>query len=181
MQAARDGDEEVKAEIARADRWCDDACQKWYGERRRQEPHWGEAIAAGQNRSGKARELIHQWLEKKPADVPAIARATLLQTLSDVDAQAAGKLAIEMLREPHPLTRAAACEAILGNPQPGAAASLLAMMLGDKSALVRTAAARSLLQIPTDQHPTSIGPKLQQAVRDWSPVSRPITIARVRT
>ncbi len=166
MQAARDGDEEVKAEIARADRWCDDACQKWYGERRRQEPHWGEAIAAGQNRSGKARELIHQWLEKKPADVPAIARATLLQTLSDVDAQAAGKLAIEMLREPHPLTRAAACEAILGNPQPGAAASLLAMMLGDKSALVRTAAARSLLQIPTDQHPTSIGPKLQQAVRE---------------
>ncbi len=88
---------------------------KVYGERRRQEPHWGEAIAAGQNRSGKARELIHQWLEKKRPMYLRLHEPLCCKRYRMSMLQAAGKLAIEMLREPHPLTRAAACEAILGN------------------------------------------------------------------
>jgi tetratricopeptide (TPR) repeat protein len=166
MAAARAGDEEVRAELERANRWCDDACNKWYGEQRRRDEHYGQAIAAGQRRSPDASALLAKWLDKLPSEVPAIARATLLQTLSEVDPALAGKFATRLITDAHPLVRAAACDALPGNPTRGQAANLLANALDDDLRLVRTAAARNLLQFSPQEQPTSSGPKLRQAVSE---------------
>ncbi len=161
MSAARTGDAEVQAELKRANQWCDDACEKWYGEKRRREEHFGEAIAAGQRRSEDAAERLSKLLGKSKAEVPAIARATALQTLSEVDAETAGGLALELMQDPHPLVRAAACDALLGSANPGPGLDALGKALDDPIRLVRTAAARNLLQVPSEQHPASIAPRLR--------------------
>lgn len=166
MLAARQGDEEVKAELARANRWCDEACEKWYGERRRRDEHFGQAIAAGQRRTPEAVDRLTKLLSKPPADVPAIARATALQTLSEVDAKLAGQLASRLVDDAHPLVRAAACDALLAAPGVGQNANLLARALHDPVRVVRTAAARNMLQLPPEQHPASSGPRLRQVVSE---------------
>ncbi len=166
MQAARTGDEEVKSELQRANKWCNEACDKWYGEKRRREPHFGQAIAAGQKQSPDAVEQLSALLDKKPADVPAIARATALQTLSSIDAQKGAEYATKSMQDAHPLVRAAACDALAGAASLGQAANALAKALDDPRRLVRTAAARNLLQFPPDQHPQGAAPKLRQAVEE---------------
>ena len=167
MAAARDGDEEVQAELERANHWCDEACDKWYGERRRREEHFGEAIAAGQKRLPNAVDLLTKLLQKRPEEVPAIARATALQTLSEVDAQAAAEMAVHTIDDAHPLVRAAATDALIGHPNTGTAANLLADSLDDPLRLVRTAAARNLLQFPPSAQPPSAGPRLREVVGEW--------------
>ncbi len=75
MLAARGGDEEVQAEIDRANKWCDDACDKWYGEKRMRDTHYGEAIAAAQSQSPDASERVEELLKLKDHRAPALARA----------------------------------------------------------------------------------------------------------
>lgn len=167
MLAAREGDVEVKAEIERANRWCDEACDKWYGERRRRDEHFGQAIAAGQRRQKDAVDLLTRWLDKRTDEVPAIARATLLQTLGEVDVAAAGEAAARAIKDPHPLVRAAAADALMGDPNRGQSANLLAELLDDPRRLVRTSAARNLMQFPPEQQPASSAPRLRQVVLEW--------------
>lgn len=166
MQAARDGDEEVKKELERANRWCDEACDKWYGENRRRDEHFGEAIAAGQRHAPDAVERLTKLLEKRPMEAPAIARATALQTLAQVDASAAAQLATKAIQDDHPLVRAAACDALPSNPSRAQSASLLADALDDPVRLVRTAAARNLLQFSQAELPPSSAPRLRMAVTE---------------
>ena len=46
MQIAN-GDTQVASEIRRVDQWCNEACDRWYGDSRRSDAHWGLALAAG--------------------------------------------------------------------------------------------------------------------------------------
>jgi tetratricopeptide (TPR) repeat protein len=91
----------------------------------------------------------------------------MLQTLSEVDAAAAGELATRAIKDDHPLVRAAATDALMGNPNTGQSANLLAEALDDPLRLVRTSAARNLMQFPPDQQPASSGPRLRQVVLEW--------------
>ncbi len=161
LTAARAGDSEVQAEVKRANTWCNEACDKWYGDKRRREEHFGEAIAAGQRRSPEASEKLKRLLDKPKSEVPAIARATALQTLTEVNAPQGGQSALELINDPHPLVRAAACEALLACTELGPALDALGKALNDPVRLVRTSAARNLLQVPTEQHPASIAPRLR--------------------
>lgn len=167
MSAARSGDEEVQAEIERANRWCDEACDRWYGELRRRDEHFGQAIAAGQQHHPNARDQLTKLLEKRPNEVPAIARATALQTLSDVDAASAGQVALQAITDEHPLVRAAAADALIGHNNVGQSANLLASALRDPRRVVRSAAARNLLMFPEDQQPVSSAPLLRRVVSEW--------------
>jgi predicted CXXCH cytochrome family protein len=146
MQAARDGDAEVKAEIDRADRWCNEACDKWYGEKRRRDEHWGTAIHAGQNRQPDAIEKLVKLLKARGELAPAIARATALQVLANVDAEVAGEEAILSLSDSHPLVRAAAARTVVGHKQQTRSISALEDLLKDPVRSVRIAAASQLLQ-----------------------------------
>ncbi|MBX3422686.1 MAG: hypothetical protein KF752_14120 [Pirellulaceae bacterium] len=147
LHAARLGDTQVAAEIERANRWCDQACQRWYGERQR-EPHWGEAIAAGQKRAPEALEPLEKLLKTRGDAAPAIARATALQVLSELDSLAAGRQAVEAVHDAHPLVRSAAANALTGHADAAQAARLLEHALADPVRVVRVEAARNLLEFP---------------------------------
>ncbi len=148
MLAAREGDEEVQAELDRVNRWCDEACDRWYGPERRRDEHFGLAIAAGRSGAEDARDLLLRLLRRRGAEAPAIARATALQLLITVDSQAAAAEAIRLASDPHPLVRTACMSALVGNPSPTQSVGLLEKALADPVRSVRTAAARNLLEYP---------------------------------
>jgi predicted CXXCH cytochrome family protein len=148
MAAARSGDEEVKAELQRADKYSDQACDKWYGAARRRDEHFGTAIAAGQSGSPDAEKLIRRLLTRKGFEAPAIARATALQVLSQVAPGPAAEEAFKLINDDHPLVRAAAASVLVGSDSQTAAVGVLEKALKDPVRCVRTEAARSLLEFP---------------------------------
>lgn len=164
MQAAREGDAEVAAEIKRADQWCNEACDKWYGEKRRRDEHWGLAIHAGQQRKPDAIERLTQLLKSRGDLAPAIARATALQVLADIDPQRAGDEALVHLSDAHPLVRATAASVASGNSSPTKAVGALENALRDPVRTVRLAAAQQLVQFPADQRSSASRPYLQKAM-----------------
>lgn len=148
MLAARQGDAEVQAEITRANQWCDDACEKWYGENRRRDTHYGEAIAAAQNQAPDAAEKVAELLSKSDFSAPALARATALAELSQIDPAAAATHAQELIQDPNPLVRTAATDALVGSSNLNLAVSLLESALKDPVRSVRIQAARNILNFP---------------------------------
>ncbi|MEZ6135719.1 MAG: HEAT repeat domain-containing protein [Pirellulaceae bacterium] len=148
MLAAREGDAEVQAEIDRANEWCDAACDKWYGAQRRRDPHFGLAIAAAQSEQPDGAAALIEVLRKRGHEAPAIARATALQLLLEIDPEAAGREALRLITDEHPLVRSSATTAILGNPSQSQSVSLLETALTDPVRSVRTEAARNLLNFP---------------------------------
>ncbi len=164
MQAAREGDAEVAAEIKRADQWCNEACDKWYGEKRRRDEHWGMAIHAGQQRKPDAIERLTQLLKSRGDLAPAIARATALQVLADIDPKRAGDEALIHLADAHPLVRATAASVASGNASPTKAVSALENALRDPVRTVRLAAAQQLVQFPAEQRSSAARPYLQKAL-----------------
>ena len=166
MLAAREGDTEVKAELERANRYCDSACDKWYGEARRRDEHFGVAIAAGQNESPEAVELLRRLLSRKGFEAPAIARATALQVLSEVSPQAGSEEAAKLAGDEHPLVRTAAMNAIGAGAAPTSAASVLEFALDDAVRSVRVEAARNLLDLPRNAWSESAGSKFVAALTE---------------
>lgn len=150
MQAARDGDAEVAAEVDRANHWCNEACNKWYGEKRRREDHWGMAIYAAQHQQPDAADRIAQLLKSRGEAAPAIARATALQMLSELSPQAAGQEAVLNVDDPHPLVRTSVANALAGNADQARAVSLLEKLLKDPVRTVRLAAAQQILSMPAN-------------------------------
>lgn len=151
QRIAAEGNASVAAEIERADRWCDEACDRWYGSERRREPHFAEALAAfRQDRPDGVDRLTA--LAHQSSQAPAIARATALAELSDVNAPkhlrrriAAGRNAI---KDDHPMVRAQAIRALAAEAHGDGGLRRLSRSLGpmldDPSRLVRTTAARTL-------------------------------------
>ena len=166
MLAAREGDAEVKAELERANRYCDEACDKWYGEARRRDEHFGTAVAAGQNNSPEAVELLRRLLSRKGFEAPAIARATALQVLSEVNPQVASIEAAKLAADDHPLVRTAAMNAMVGGGTPTVAASVLEFALDDPVRSVRVEAARNLLDLPRDTWSQTVGSKFVAALNE---------------
>ena len=164
MLAAREGDAEVNAEIQRANRFCDEACDKWYGAARRRDEHFGIAIAAGQRKSPEATELLRRLLSRRGFEAPAIARATALQVLSEVSPQEASVEAAKLASDEHPLVRTAAMNAIAAGNAPTAAATVLEFALADPVRSVRVEAARNLLDLPRDSWSQSAGSKFVAAL-----------------
>lgn len=166
MQAARDGDSEVITEIERANRWCDQACDQWYGDKRRRDEHWGVAIHAGQNRKPEAVDKLISLLKSRGETAPAIARATALQVLSEVDSSIAGREALLAISDPHPLVRAIAARVIIGHPQPSQSIGALEEALQDPIRSVRTAAASQLLQYEASLRSPQARPHLEKALAE---------------
>lgn len=151
QRLAAAGDQEIKAEIDRANRWCEDACQKWYGDQRRTEPHFAEAFAAFRDdQNGAAKQLAR--LARDAITVPDIARATALNKLANASEPAAIvegiQTATELMDDPSPVVRAAAIRASAAEARSSTGATRLARqletLLDDPSRLVRSTAARTL-------------------------------------
>ena len=145
MQAAENGDDEIKKELRRVDQWCDDACEKWYGEKRFREKHFTEAIVAARRGDRSSMTLIEEWLKKKGPIAPAIVRATLLSTYSQAEPELLREAARTNLQDEHPLVRKAALAAISRLASPSDRVQSARPLLKDPIRSVRLEAARVLV------------------------------------
>jgi predicted CXXCH cytochrome family protein len=143
--------------------WAADKVAQWYGPKRRQEPHYGEAFAAA--RAGKP--LAHDALARLVADPQSspVVRATALSSLR-FDAGIGASERIQATRDADPEVRAAAAESLEGL---SAAQRLYALptLLRDPVRAVRIAAARSLLTLPPAQIDATTRPAFEAALAEY--------------
>jgi tetratricopeptide (TPR) repeat protein len=139
LAAAREGNEQVAAELTRLDTWASQWCRTWYGDKL--QPHFADALgAAWQGHVGAADALVQVVSSH---DEPAVIRASALWELSIHDADRAQRLALNSLNDNHPQLRAVAIRCLAQLP----ASELVrhvAPRLMDSVRLVRIEAATAL-------------------------------------
>ncbi|QDT03650.1 Tetratricopeptide repeat protein [Rubripirellula lacrimiformis] len=149
--AAQAGDESVADAILRTDTWCDEACDRWYGDSRKQPDHFGQAITAF--RRGEPDSVAGMLrLAMMPTETPQgqltpdMARASALAEMASSGAAEAIPTAKKLLDDPDqpPMVRAAAAGVFL-IASPEAARRALQPHLQDPSRLVRTEVVRVLV------------------------------------
>jgi tetratricopeptide (TPR) repeat protein len=135
---------QVAEAITKTDRWCDEACAKWYGTERKTPPHFSEAVTAYRRGEQNGIEKMLRMVSGPNELAPVIARASALNELVGTGAGTA--TAKQLLENPneHPIVRAAACNLFVTSPTRDVKKSLLPVM-DDPSRLVRTEAARVLV------------------------------------
>lgn len=155
ITAAQQGDVALAEAVAKTDQWCDDACEKWYGQDRRTPSHYAEALAAFRSgEPGGVEKALKLAIGNGDFTTPDIARATAWRELLGAPPQQANvatiaKRAIETATDAsqNPLVRAAAIET-MRIASPDAIRGPLVDALDDPSALVRNAATRVLIESP---------------------------------
>ncbi|WP_019400954.1 MULTISPECIES: tetratricopeptide repeat protein [unclassified Chelatococcus] len=124
--------------------WAAARIAEWYGPGRRQEPHYGEALALGRKGapgSGAALAAL-----AGDTTQPSIARATAVEMLQRHLDQETGPAVAGALADPDPLVRMAALRT-LEAIAPGARVDLAAPLLDDPVRSVRITAARALAAV----------------------------------
>lgn len=140
--------ETVSELISETDRWCDEACEKWYGRDRYREFHFSEVLIPLRNREQNALRKAAKLFSEPDVVVPAIAKATLLEELARQGYRGLSTLAKEVAQsDTHPMVRSAAAS-VLSAANPAIAMPNLVRLLDDPSRVVRTTAARSLVDSP---------------------------------
>jgi len=127
--------------------WAAQSVAKWYGDGRRQEHTYGEALWAGRRREpGAARGLVGLARDK---DQAAIVRATALDLLRDYSGNAGPHLDVfgESLSDADPLVRRTALLGLEALP-PEHRVAAIAPLLNDTVRGVRMEAARLLASLP---------------------------------
>lgn len=162
LQAADQGNEAVAEAIARTDRWCDQACERWYGEARQQPEHFARALAGLRSGEEQAVEKALKLIAGSSAEAtqsltPMIARATALDELVQGGHREAADAALELLDENEespgsvdPILLATAARALgaLGGGgviEPHKVKKQLMPLLQNPSRLVRSEAARAIV------------------------------------
>ncbi|MDE2368781.1 MAG: tetratricopeptide repeat protein [Burkholderiales bacterium] len=146
--------------------WAADRVQAWYGARRRQETHYGEALAvarAGRPDAGAALDR----LVANP-QVPAIVRATAL-AMPRGDADAAARIAAT--RDADAEVRAAAADSLDALPAEQRLTAL-APLLTDPLRAVRIAAARGLSSLPAARIDAATRPAFEAALAEFIAVQK---------
>lgn len=142
------GSAAVAKHVAEIDLWCDQACDKWYGEQRKTPPHFAEAFAAfRRGEPGGASALLK--IATSDDDLsPAIARASAWDDLGG------SAIATRVIREAKrtiqndsetAMVRAAAVRAF-GDADAETASRWILPLLDDASKLVRVTAVGTLLR-----------------------------------
>ena len=152
QQAAQQGNETIDSAIKQTDRWCDEACAKWYGSERKTLPHFAEPLAAfrGGDRNAAAdllRVAMGTHFGVSPTEpASAIARATALTELANTGDGEVIKVARKLVADEQrdPLLRVAAINAIMP-AGPITVKKTLMPLLKSETRLIRNEAARVLL------------------------------------
>lgn len=140
----------TQCHTTQSDSWAATAVARWYGPERRQEAHYGEALAAG--RSGAADALPRLTALVADGTQPAIARATATSLMGQFPSLEAINALQQALSDPEPLVRVAALVAL--EPfNPADRVALASHVLADSVLAVRLEAARILAPVPPAQMP----------------------------
>ncbi len=131
--------------------WAASKIVEWFGPERK--PHFGRAIAAGQNAAPGANDLLHELIGDSKA--PGIARATAipLYTRVETDQVKLLELLVERAADTDPLVRGSALESLAGAPT-GAVIAAAGPRLQDPLRSVRIHAARAMLGVQEREMPT---------------------------
>jgi len=143
--------------------WAADRVAAWYGPNRRQEPHFGETLAAARSGQPGAPDALARLAADK--QLPAIVRATALDGLRS-DPSTGDSVRIEATRDADPSVRAAAADSLESVPATQRLYAL-APLLKDPVRAVRIAAARSLSSLPPEQIETATRPAFNAALAEY--------------
>jgi len=143
--------------------WAADRVAAWYGPKRRQEPHSGEAFAAARSGQPGAGEALARIVADRSQ--PGIVRATALDGLRN-DPRSGDSARIEATRDAAPGVRAAAADSLEALP---AAQRLygLSPLLRDPIRAVRIAAARALSSLPPERIDLATRPAFDAALAEY--------------
>ena len=132
----------------RSNSWAAEAVTQWYGSKRADQPHFGEALHAGRNSLANGERALAQ-LADNPS-MPGIARATALTLLPGYSLGPESRQAIQnAIKSSDPLLRASgliAAEAL----EPPTRLGLAFPLLSDPIRAVRLQAARVLASVPSE-------------------------------
>ncbi|MGH9366719.1 MAG: tetratricopeptide repeat protein [Thermoanaerobaculia bacterium] len=129
----------------RSPAWAEAAVTRWYGEKRRKGPDFAEAFAAAERGAAGAAAALASVASSPEA--PSIVRATALALLERNFEPAALPSLQAGLRDPDPLVRFGAAQALEALAPEGCAAFALPL-LSDPVLSVRLEAARALAAVP---------------------------------
>ncbi|MGE5413487.1 MAG: tetratricopeptide repeat protein [Syntrophomonadaceae bacterium] len=132
----------------RSSQWAADAALRWWGDRVRQEHHYGEIVHAGREELESASAALAGYVAD--ATKPAIRRATAAALLGSAGAAAAEPTLAALERaaaDPSPLVRLGALGGIDALP-PEQRVAVASPLLRDPILTVRIEAARALLGVP---------------------------------
>jgi predicted CXXCH cytochrome family protein len=127
--------------------WAADAVAKWYGPGRRQEPHYGEVIAAA--RAGKPEAASQLMALVRDKNTPAIVRATAVQLLRSYGPEV-NQAMIDATKDPEPLVRVTAVDG-LDRLTPDEKLAVVTPLVSDPIRAVRIQAARVMTSAPIDR------------------------------
>ena len=149
--------------------WAAGAVAKWYGQKRRQEPHYGQNIHAGQDHeAGAAGQLASL---ARDTTQPGIVRATGLSLLRE----SASRLSLDAIREGladrDPLVRIGALRG-LESLAPASRIGLAEPLLSDPLRAVRLEAARVLAPVPRTELTAAQRTVLNQATVEYIDAQR---------
>jgi predicted CXXCH cytochrome family protein len=147
----------------RPPQWAAEQVATWYGPERRQEPHFGEALAAARSGQPGANEGLVR-LVADPLQ-PAIVRATALAELDD-DPTTGISERIAATRDADPEVRAAAAASLRSAPAQQRL-DALGPLLRDPLRAVRVAAASSLASLPAARFDASTRSAFDAALAEY--------------
>jgi tetratricopeptide (TPR) repeat protein len=130
--------------------WAAEAVQKWFGDKRPDDPHWAPAIAAGHAALPDGDKLLAELADSKKT--PAIVRATAVDLLANYRSRESESARRNALGDSDPLIRLAGVRAVSADFAPELAA-LLAAKTDDSVRSVRVAAAARLTYLPLQHLP----------------------------
>jgi predicted CXXCH cytochrome family protein len=144
-------------------KWASEVVAKWYGPKRRQDPHYGEAFAmarAGQAGGGEALAGV-----ARNPDLPTIVRASALLELRR-DPFAGSQVRIDAAHDPDAEIRLAAADSVEALSAEQRLAALVPL-LKDPIRSVRITAARNLTSIPSDRIGEASRPAFEAALSEY--------------
>jgi tetratricopeptide (TPR) repeat protein len=147
LRAARRGDKEVTAALAKVDRWAADRFREWYGEKKDADTHFAHALSAARRGEPAAEGRLLELARR--GDVPAIVRATCLNELSQYESAAVSELAIKLLQDQEPIMRLTAVMLLERLPD-DQIVKRISPLLSDPIRSVRAEAGRVLARL--DEH-----------------------------
>ncbi|HWZ86322.1 MAG TPA: tetratricopeptide repeat protein [Thermoanaerobaculia bacterium] len=137
----------VQCHEGKSNQWASDAALRWWGDRLRKEPTYGETIHAAQEEFAGSDAALQRLVED--SDRPTIRRATAASLLGRNAGSTASAALARALGDSDPIVRDGAltgAEAL----EPAARLPLVSPLLRDPIRTVRIDAARTLASVPKD-------------------------------